>query len=348
MVDSTPSSPLDDLFDPASTRGSDASNLPQATQHLSRRELRAAELAAQAKSVSAPVVPSIPVAPQGISDPAVFSVPVSTAPVMTPGRATRTVKTPRKASVKRSLTTAEVPIAASAPKESRRNPISMLATMVAVSGLFAVAAIPAYALQETEVATATSAKSTTDAQTIEVGADVAASVATRDGFRATTPEQLEQANEDAIRAAANEAYLASGARELGDDYPWPFELTDDEGGGLSPLNYYYRECVDFVAWRINRDQGYYAAPFKWVWSTLTPMGGNGSQWQSNWEALGRTVSNTPIVGAVAYTGGNHIAYVRDVNPDGTVTLEEYNYVPGMYSQRTIPASSVVSFLYPPS
>jgi len=31
-----------------------------------------------------------------------------------------------------------------------------------------------------------------------------------------------------------------------------------------------------------------------------------------------------------------------------VTLEEYNYVPGMYSQRTIPASSVVSFLYPPT
>ena len=43
-----------------------------------------------------------------------------------------------------------------------------------------------------------------------------------------------------------------------------------------------------------------------------------------------------------------MAYVNSVNPDGTVTLEEYNYVPGMYSQRTIPASSVVSFLYPPT
>ena len=301
----------------------------------------------QSSAAQPPVVPSIPTAPEGISDSAVFSVPVSTSPVMTPARATRTVKVPRKASVKRSLTTAEIPVAASAAKESRRNPISMLATMVAVGGLFAVAAIPAYAMQEAEVATA-DAKTAGSAQTIEVGADVAATLATRDGFRATTPEQLEQANEDALRAAANEAYLASGARELGDDYPWPFELTDDQGGGLSPLNYYYRECVDFVAWRLNRDQGYYAAPFKWVWSTLTPFGGNGGQWQSNWEALGRTVSKTPVVGAVAYTGGNHIAYVRDVNPDGTVTLEEYNYVPGMYSQRTIPASDVVSFLYPPN
>ncbi|UDF14089.1 CHAP domain-containing protein [Antiquaquibacter oligotrophicus] len=245
--------------------------------------------------------------------------------------------------MKKTLRTSEVrEVRASGPQPSKRNPLSVLATMTAVGGLFAVAAIPAYATQQTQVI---EAKAPGTTQTIQVSDDIAASIATRDGYSATTPEQLAQASEDAVRAAANEAYLASGAREMGDDYPWPYEIMDNQ---LSPLNYYYRECVDFVAWRINRDQGSFAPPFKWVWSNLTPYGGNGGQWQYNWESLGRTISNVPIAGAVAYTGGNHVAYVKSVNADGTVTLEEYNYVPGMYSQRTIPASSVVSFLYPPS
>ena len=237
---------------------------------------------------------------------------------------------------------------ASAPKqEKRKNPLSVLAVMAVVGGLFAVAGLPAYALNPPQL-TAGAAQTDAAPQNLAVSANVALSAPARDGFRATTPDQLAEMNEDALRASSNEAYLASGARELGDDYPWPYELYEGQGGGLSPLNYYYRECVDFVAWRINRDQGYYAAPFKWVWSNLTPYGGNGGQWEYNWQALGRTVSDVPIVGAVAYVGGNHVAYVKAVNADGTVLLEEYNYIPHMYSQRTIPASSVAAFLYPPT
>lgn len=232
----------------------------------------------------------------------------------------------------------------SAPKPPRKNPLSVLMTMAIVGGLFAVAGLPAYALVAPEIA---ASKTDAAAQSLIVSADAAPLDAVRDGFHATTPEQLAQQNKEALRAAANAEYLASGAREMGDDYPWPYELTDDQGGGLSPLNYYYRECVDFVAWRLNRDAGYYAAPFKWVWSNLTPNGGNGGQWMYNWEQHGWPVSKTPIVGSVAYTGGNHVAYVKAVNADGTVTLEEYNYVPGKYSQRTVPASSMVAFLYPP-
>jgi surface antigen len=155
-------------------------------------------------------------------------------------------------------------------------------------------------------------------------------------------------NADSIRAQNNADYLASGARALGDDYPWPYELAEFQGGGLSPLNYYYRECVDFVAWRLNRDAGYYSAPFKWVWSTLTPTGGDASQWRYAWEAHGWTVSTTPIKGSVAWFYGDHVAYVKSVNADGTVTVEEYNYIPGKYDQRTMPASSVPDFLYPPT
>ncbi|MEQ1737187.1 MAG: CHAP domain-containing protein [Rhodoglobus sp.] len=232
-------------------------------------------------------------------------------------------------------------------RRTRKNPFSVLATMAVVGGLFAVAGLPAYALQTTEYASST-AITEADAQSVVVSSEAAVTTAVRDDYHATTPEQLAEMSSNALREANQAAYLASGARELGDDYPWPYELRDFQGGGLSPLNYYYRECVDFVAWRLNRDQGFYAAPFKWVWSTLTPNGGNGGQWMYNWQQKGWPVSKTPVVGAVAYTGGNHVAYVKTVNGDGTVTLEEYNYIPGKYGQRTIPASSVVAFLYPPT
>ncbi|MEP6479132.1 MAG: CHAP domain-containing protein [Rhodoglobus sp.] len=233
-------------------------------------------------------------------------------------------------------------------KKVRKNPISVMTTMIAVAGMFAVAGLPAYATTLDQNAKADDAKLATDTQSIVVDASVAPLTALRDGYNATTPEQLAQMSRDDARAALNEAYNASGARALGDDYPWPYELADVEGGGLSPLNYYYRECVDFVAWRLNRDAGSYAAPFKWVWSNLTPSGGNASQWLYAWQNHGWQTSNTPIAGSVAWFNGNHVAYVTRVNADGTVFIEEYNHGgTHVYGQRTIPASDVAMFLYPP-
>ena len=237
---------------------------------------------------------------------------------------------------------------ASAPKPPRKNPLSVLLTMTAVGGMLAVVGLPAYALSPVVNA---SSKTEADNQSITVSSDVTALAVTRDGYHATTEADLEEMDKDALRAAQNEAYNASGARGLGDDYPWPYELMEDQGGGLSPLNYYYRECVDFVAWRLNRDAGSYSAPFKWVWSNLTPFGGNGGQWEYNWQQHGWTVSDVPVKGAVAYTGGNHVAYVKSVNGDGTVTIEEYNYIHGQYGQRVLTPAQIVAaggaFLYPP-
>ena len=307
-------------------------------QYASRREARAAE-AALAASREASELHTVSVT---LDSQALAPAPRAESPKPQPELpwVARRVATPAP-----SRPAARV---AASTSKSRKNPLSVLATMAVVGGLFAVAGLPAYAMSTPDVAAPTAAATAAGAsQSIAVTSTVASDTPIRDQFMATTPEALAESHADAARAAANEAYLASGARELGDDYPWPFELTDDEGGGLSPLNYYYRECVDFVAWRLNRDAGSYSAPFKYVWSNLTPNGGDGSQWMSNWLALGRTVSNTPIAGAVAYTGGNHVAYVKSANADGTVTLEEYNWVPGAYSTRTIPASSVVAFLYPP-
>lgn len=235
---------------------------------------------------------------------------------------------------------------ASAPGAPRKHPIAVLATMTLVGGLFAVAGLPAYAT----VGGSTLAASATDAatQSVSVSSSATAAITLRDGYRATTPQQLAEMTLDSTRAQNNADYIASGARALGDDYPWAYELSADQGGGLSPLNYYFRECVDFVAWRLNRDAGSYEAPYKWVWSTLTPTGGNASQWKYAWQQHGWEISSTPIVGSVAWFSSNHVAYVKKVLDNGSVLLEEYNYVRGLYGQRTIPASSVDAFLYPPT
>lgn len=234
-------------------------------------------------------------------------------------------------------------------KKTHKNPISVVTTMVAVAGMFAVAGLPAYATTlDQHAKVAATAAATINAQSVIVDARVAPLAALRDGYVATSPEQLAQMSRDAARAALNQAYNASGARALGDDYPWPYELADIQGGGLSPLNYFYRECVDFVAWRLNRDAGSFQAPFKWVWSNLTPSGGNASQWLYAWQNHGWQTSNTPIVGSVAWFNGNHVAYVTRVNADGTIFIEEYNHGgTHVYGQRTIPATQVAMFLYPP-
>lgn len=236
---------------------------------------------------------------------------------------------------------------AGAPKVARKNPASVLLTMVAVGGMFAVVALPAYAFSPTE-APAESLVASVGQQSIEVDADVASIGAARDAFTATTPEQLAQQRTAAALAAAYRSTSSSSSvsytRDPADDYPWR------GGGGLSPLRYYKGECVDFVAWRLNRDQGSTSAPFKWDWGTMTPGGGSARYWKSAWESKGWPVSNTPIVGSVAwFGGGNHVAYVKEVLGDGTVVLEEYNAgIYHGYSQRIMNASSIAAFLYPPS
>ena len=120
------------------------------------------------------------------------------------------------------------------------------------------------------------------------------------------------------------------------DYPWPSANMNT----LSPLRYNYRNCTDFVAWRLNKQAGRTAAPWAYTWSNLTPRGGHAYQWKDQFPGK---VNNSPAVGAVAwwgpYSGGaydlGHIAIVSAVWSDGRVDVEEYNYgTPGTYHTRT--------------
>ena len=64
---------------------------------------------------------------------------------------------------------------------------------------------------------------------------------------------------------------------------------------------------------------------------------------------GYTVNNTPKAGAVMQTtqgGYGHVAYVENVNSDGSVTVSEMNYQGvGVVSTRTISASQASSYNY---
>lgn len=311
-----PSDSLDAFGVPAGEATSDA------PVFLSRREARAAREAAA-------VVPEVPIAPAAVLRSDVALV--------------RPIVKYSDAAVARRRAIAK-------PKRKGRNPARALASMVVIGGLFAVAGLPAYGqsgfvsdegsvIALAEVADAT----TVSAQSITFNADLALPELERDQFEATSPEDLALIRQQSAIASANDLYAASGAQALGDDYPWA-----TAGYTLSPLNYYYRQCTDFVAWRLNRDVGSFSAPYRWAWSDLTPNGGNASQWKDAWDAHGWTVSAAPVVGSVAWFGwDNHVAYVKAVNADGSVLLEEYNYVNRVYSQRTLASADVEAFLYPP-
>ncbi|MFE4198479.1 transglycosylase SLT domain-containing protein [Paenarthrobacter sp. NPDC056912] len=118
---------------------------------------------------------------------------------------------------------------------------------------------------------------------------------------------------------------------------------------------YYRECVDWVIYKLNYDIGSRAPPYKWTNANLLNGQGMAYQWRNQWQAHGWPVSATPVVGAVAWfdisplSPMGHVATVAAVNADATVLLEEYNRLPNdhSYGQFTMPATQVSAFLYPP-
>ncbi|MCO5972694.1 CHAP domain-containing protein [Actinoallomurus soli] len=125
-----------------------------------------------------------------------------------------------------------------------------------------------------------------------------------------------------------------------DDYPY----KSDSWSEADPWLFYKRECVSFAAWRVRQRLG--------VDFTNSYGGvhwGNAINWDNAASAAGVRVDHTAKVGAVAQwnTGTyGHVAYVARVNSDGTILVEEYNYLSAHnYDTRTISASSVGNFIH---
>lgn len=77
---------------------------------------------------------------------------------------------------------------------------------------------------------------------------------------------------------------------------------------------------------------------------------NADHWANNAQADGYTVNNTPAAGSIMqnYEGPiGHVAYVEQVNGDGSILISEMNYntPPGIVDYRTIPASMASSYNY---
>lgn len=95
--------------------------------------------------------------------------------------------------------------------------------------------------------------------------------------------------------------------------------------------YGYRNCTDYVAWKI-RSQGRYV-----------PAGlGNAKDWDNNYPS-----DDTPTAGDAAVSNAGtygHVMYVESVNGNGTINISDYNRAgTGKYSTSTISAAGL-SFL----
>jgi len=105
---------------------------------------------------------------------------------------------------------------------------------------------------------------------------------------------------------------------------------------------YNRECVSYTAWMVYKTYGY--MPY---WGGV----GDANQWPGDARAAGIPTGYTPKVGSVAiYMGGasdpwGHAMWVKSVNGDGTITVDQYNlYYDGNFYETTIPAGGL-TYIY---
>ncbi len=125
------------------------------------------------------------------------------------------------------------------------------------------------------------------------------------------------------------------ASASGDDYPY----RADTSGSADRWGFTRRQCVSFVAWRMEQRGK--------ALNNRTQAWGNASAWDENARRLGYRIGVKPVAGAVAqwnagerspYYGSGatspngtvsagsygHVAYVRGVYSDGSVSVEQYN------------------------
>lgn len=134
-------------------------------------------------------------------------------------------------------------------------------------------------------------------------------------------------NQSAFSDTATLAVVTSGGCSFPDDYPHPAADPNTADDWL----FFHRECTSYVAWKMNQLAGTTTAP--WFFSNYMNGGhfGNASNWADNADAIGYAVSPFPQVGAIAHWdagegmgGDGHVAFVEEVNPDGSVNVSEYN------------------------
>lgn len=128
-------------------------------------------------------------------------------------------------------------------------------------------------------------------------------------------------------------------------YPYQNKPTCASGNCTpDPWRFFYRECTSFVAWKLNAANGLRFHNDYDGNGTLDF--GNAANWRNAAEKFGFKVDNTPKRGTVAWWSWGHVAWVKSVNSDGTVTLEEYNYYrDGNYNTRRVPVGNPTKYIH---
>ncbi len=102
-------------------------------------------------------------------------------------------------------------------------------------------------------------------------------------------------------------------------------------------------CTNYVAWRLMRTGGFSETAVRGL--------GSAAAWDTGAVSRGYTVNRVPAVGAVAQWENNHVAYVEQVNSDGTIVISESNVWAGTSSNRlwlrhrVISASAVDHYIH---
>ena len=124
------------------------------------------------------------------------------------------------------------------------------------------------------------------------------------------------------------------AQASGDDYPY---RTQTNVSASDRWGFTQRQCVSFAAWRMEQ-RGHRI-------NNGTQHWGSGYHWDEAARAIGKRVTATPKVGAIAQWNANesskyyapnggigtiksgsqgHVAYVSKLYSDGSVLIEQYN------------------------
>jgi surface antigen len=125
------------------------------------------------------------------------------------------------------------------------------------------------------------------------------------------------------------------------DYPWAGAPCGENNP--ANCNYAYRNCTDFAMWRIRHDLG------------LPCMAlGNAGRWLDSLEELGYPVDQVPQVHDVMILepgeqGSNlkfgHVAMVLTVGAEGTVLVEQYDWLPCEYDQMVFKVTPKTHFVH---
>ncbi|MGO1979647.1 MAG: PcsB-like coiled-coil domain-containing protein [Lactococcus cremoris] len=206
----------------------------------------------------------------------------------------------------------------------------------------------AYEAQQKEAAQAQAASTAATAKAVEA----ATSSASASSSQAQASQSSSSTSSNNTSSSSSSSTSSSSSSSNNDTTPTPTPTPPSTGGSginSSPIGNPYAGggCTDYV-WQYFAAQGIYIRNI---------MPGNGGQWASNGPAQGvlHVVGAAPGVIASSFSADfvgyanspyGHVAIVKSVNSDGTITIKEGGYGTTWWGHERTVSASGVTFLMP--